>query len=98
MNIKQTNAHTIFSIISPKGTYGHNIIDSKQALSGCDLKGKARRYSYSYYRARQKAAVACTLAKGHIRIGKRNKLTFAWGRIPKKAKRKFCSLGTAWKY
>tara|TARA_R110000868_G_scaffold72000_1_gene210178 strand:+ start:1732 stop:2064 length:333 start_codon:yes stop_codon:yes gene_type:complete len=49
-----------------RGQYARDVVSGRQRWSGGDLKGKARKYSYSYYVQRRKARAALFAAGGVI--------------------------------
>ena len=51
---------------SLRGQYARDCITGRQRWSGSDLRGKARRYGYSYSVQRRKAAQALVAAGGCI--------------------------------
>ena len=51
---------------SLRGQYARDCITGRQRWSGSDLRGKARKYSYSYYIQRRKARAALLAAGGCI--------------------------------
>ena len=51
---------------SLRGQYARDVVSGRQRWSGSDLKGKARKYSYSYYAQRRKARAALFAAGGVI--------------------------------
>ena len=51
---------------SLRGQYARDVVTGRQRWSGGDLKGKARKYSYSYYVQRRKARAALFAAGGVI--------------------------------
>ena len=51
---------------SLRGQYARDVVSGRQRWSGSDLRGKARRYGYSYSVQRRKAAQALVAAGGVI--------------------------------
>lgn len=79
--------------LSPRAHYARAVVEGKQALSGADLRGKARQYGAHYYRQRLAAVKAAVEAGAHIRRGAHGKLTLEWGRIPAGARGDRCAMG-----
>jgi hypothetical protein len=51
---------------SLRGQYARDVVTGRQRWSGSDLKGKARKYGYTYARQRAKARAALAAAGGCI--------------------------------
>ena len=51
---------------SLRGQYARDVVAGRQRWSGSDLRGKARKYGYSYYIQRRKAHAALRAAGGVI--------------------------------
>jgi len=49
-----------------RGQYARDVVTGHQRWSGSDLRGKARKYGYSYYVQRRKARAALFAAGGCI--------------------------------
>lgn len=86
--------------------YALAVANGQAALSGADLRGKARRYGASYFATRHKVVKAllkhCDVT---LRKNCRNgKIELDWGdgsnplAIPDNAELSQCALGVCWKY
>ena len=51
---------------SLRGQYARDVVSGRQRWSGGDLRGKARKYGYTYYVQRRKARAALFAAGGAI--------------------------------
>ena len=84
--------------INDNAGYQRNIILGRQALSGADLAGKARKYGSKYFLSRAKAIDIAQAYGAHIRRGAHGRLVLEWGDVPEGARRVSCALGEAWAY
>lgn len=72
-----TKAREILAERHPRAEYADDVLVGRQAWSGADLKGKARRYGHRYAEQRRHAAAALVGAGGLILAIDKGKLVSA---------------------
>lgn len=72
-----TKARAILAERHPRAAYADNVLMGRQAWSGADIKGKARRYGGHYAQQRARAATALADSGGLILAIDKGKLVSA---------------------